>query len=234
LRRKRAQKKKTPSVVTSSKGERKMSEKVQFWTTFILALIGALAWTPMIWKLCTPGKIHGKIISRYNNLTKGRTHTMFLYKLAILCTNKPFHLSWIKCEIEDLNGNKFYASANNMRAVVFTQSKPPDMIKSMAGQSDPGQDVPQLLLVSGDEYLNNFSLFPANKSIVGYLLFNFEGDLDRKLRSTTFIFESFDGKTKKLKFKESDIHRPLFWDDTIWQTLDPNAAWTTLDTKRGG
>lgn len=28
-------------------------------------------------------------------------------------------------------------------------------------------------------------------------------------------------KTKKLEFKESDIHgEQLFWDDTIWQTVD--------------
>lgn len=198
-----------------------MSDKLQFWTTFILALIGALAQTPIIWKLCTPCKIQGKIISRYNNITKGETQTFILYKLSILFQNKPFNLMQIKCEMEDLNGNKFFASAANMRQVVFTHSKLPDPKKLLEGHKEDSREVPQLLLVSGDEFLNNFSFFPADENVVGYLFFKFDGNLDLKFRSTTFIFESFDGKTKKLKFEESDIHaEQLYWDDTIWQVLD--------------
>ncbi len=159
MRRNKAQKKKTPSVVISSKREHKMSDKLQFWTTFTLALIGALAWTPIIWKSCTPGKIQGKIISRYNNLSKDSTQTFLLYKLSIVCQNKPFHIRWIRCEIEDLNGNKFLASARNNRIVVFTQSKQPEPRKLLEGFSDRSSDIPQLLLVSGDEYLNNFTFF---------------------------------------------------------------------------
>lgn len=65
----------------------------------------------------------------------------------------------IKCEMEDLNGNKFFASAANMRQVVFTHSKLPDPKKLLEGHKEDSREVPQLLLVSGDEFLNNFSFF---------------------------------------------------------------------------
>jgi len=57
--------------------------------------------------------------------------------------------------------------------------------------------------------------------MVGYLFFKFKGNLDRKLRSASFVFETFDDKIKKLKFDESDIHEEqLFFDDTIWEIVD--------------
>jgi len=94
--------------------------KMQFWTTFILALIGALSWTPTIIKFLKPNKLMGKMISRYSNLNKDKTQTFFLFKLSILSKNKSFNLKQIKCEIEDLDGNKFLAPAGNYRIVVFT------------------------------------------------------------------------------------------------------------------
>jgi hypothetical protein len=190
------------------KGFHKMNSTLHL-PTFILALfgsLGGLASIIIIVKCFIPGVIEGKIISRYNNLNEQRSHTFFLYKLSILSKNKPFNLRQIKCEIEDINGNRFIASAINNRLVKFVS--PEDKNKL------------QKLIVPGDEFLNNSCFLPANKNISGYLFFKFEGNLDREIRSTTFFFESFGQKIKKMKFKESDIlGEQLFWDNSIWQTV---------------
>jgi hypothetical protein len=180
------------------------------WPTFILAFIGALgglASVKMVVDYCRPCRIVGKMISRYNNINRDETQTFFLFKLSVLAKHKPFSLRQIKCEIEDLKGEKFTAPALNNRLVVF--AAPED------------NSIRQKLSVSGEDFLNNSSFLPVNTNIDGYLFFRFEGNLDREIRSTTFIFESFENKMKKLEFRESDIHREqLFWDDTIWQTVD--------------
>ncbi len=60
-----------------------------------------------------------------------------------------------------------------------------------------------------------------DENIVGYLFFCFDGDLDRKFQSTTFVFESLDRKVQRLEVRESDIkEQELFFDDTIWQKVD--------------
>ena len=126
----------------------------------------------------------------------------------------------IYCEIEGLNGKKFTASAANTRYVEFTLTKQQDVKKLLKGQKQVSS-VPHSLLVSADEFLNNASFFPANENIVGYLYFIFEGDLDFKWKSTTFIFEPFDGKPKKFKVEEVGIKsEDLFYDDTIWQPIE--------------
>ena len=180
-----------------------MGNKLQFWTAFILALIGALAWTPTILEFFKRSEIEGKIISRYNNLNRDKTQTMFLYKLSIFSKNKSFNIKNISCELEDLNGEKFLAAARNNRLVIFTFEKP------------------YKLLVPGNEFLNNYSFLPADKNVVGYLCFHFDGNLDRILKSTTFIFESFDNKVKRLNVQESNLQKEqLFFDDTIWQSVN--------------
>jgi hypothetical protein len=190
-------------VSETFKGEYKMNNNWQFWTTFILALIGALAWMPHILDFFKKSKIEGKTISRYNNINADKTETIFLFKLSIFSKNKSFNLKQISCEIEDLNGKIFLATARNNRLIVFTFEKP------------------YKLLVPENQFLNNFSLLPADKNVVGYLCFHFAGNLDRKLRTTTFILESFNKRVQRLRFQESDVHKEqLLFDDTIWQTVD--------------
>jgi hypothetical protein len=193
------------------------------WITLLIAIFGAfggLASVKIVVDHFTPGKIKGKIISRYSNLNADKTQTYLLYKVSILCQKKPFNLMQIKCVIKDLNGNEFTASAENTRQAVFTLRKRQDLQKLLEGQQQVRRDVPHSLLVSANEFLNNASFFPANENIVGYLYFLFEGDLDFKWQSTTFNFESFDGKIRKFKVEESDIKEgQLFFDDTIWQVL---------------
>jgi len=180
-----------------------MIDKVQFWTTFVLAFIGALAWTPTILGFLKSSKIEGKIISRYINIIyKPQTQTIHLYKLSIFSKHKPFNIRTISCEIEFVNGEKARSDARNNRLMVFTFDKP------------------YKLLVSGDQFLNNSTLLPAEKNVVGYLCFHFDGNYDHKLKSTTFIFEPFNGKIQRLVFQESSIKEgQLFFDDTIWEGI---------------
>ncbi len=212
------------NATSFTKRENKEKGKIMNWITLFVAIFGAfggLASVKMIVNHFTPGEIKGKMISRYVNLNKDNTQTFFLYKISILSQSKSFNLRKIKCEIEDPNSNKFFASATNKRQIVFIGPKPQNLKKQINNYQENLQLIHHQLLISGDEFLNNSSFFPMNENIVGYLFFVFEGDLNFKCHSTTFIFESFDGKTKKLKIEEKDIKpEDLFYDDTIWKPID--------------
>lgn len=176
--------------------------KLEFWT-LVVAAIGALAWLPSILSLFEKSEIEGKLLSRYSNINKDRTQSMFLFKISLFSKNKPFDLKNISCEFEFENGEKLSANASNNRVTVFTF------------------DTTYKLLLTGEEFINNYSFLPANENKVGYLYFQPNGDLDHKLNSTTFIFESFDNKTQKVVFQEKSIHEEqLFFDDTIWKPID--------------
>jgi len=180
-----------------------MREKIIFWLTFVLAIIGALSWTPTLFNIFKPVEITGKMISRYTNLTENKDTTMIIYKLAIVALNKPFNLETVECEIEDVNGNKLKAQARNNRITVFNHE----------GKF-------YKLAVSGSEMINNIAQLPVNESKAGYLIFHFSGNLDTKWEKTTFRFRSFLGLVKEIIFKEDDIKsEQLFFDETIWQQL---------------
>lgn len=218
IKRSKPPKKKAQSVATSFKGKHEMNGTL----TLVIAIIGALgglASLKMIVDYCRPCTIVGKMISRYDAVNKNKTQTLMLFKLSVLCKNKPFNLRQIKCQIEDEEGNMFLASAANNRYVQFP-FPPLEALVEEPKASREQLEAPHRLLVSGDEFLNNSSFLPANKNVVGYLFFRFDGVLDRKFESTTFIFESFGKKTKKLELKESDIQgEQLLHDDTIWQAV---------------
>jgi hypothetical protein len=181
-----------------------MSEEIKFWTTFILALIGALAWIPEIIKYFKKMSLEGKIISRYNNLTADKQQTFFLYKLSILFVNKPFNLKQIRCEMVDKDGNTYKSTARNLRKLVFGFEN--DFFECAA---------------NGNEYLNNYSIFLSDINVSGYLFFSFHENLDRPLESTKFIFESFEGKILSLVFKEKDIRGDELWfDENLWIKLN--------------
>lgn len=180
-----------------------MSEEVKFWATFILALAGALAWVPKIIDYYRKTSVKGKIVSRYNNLTEGGSQTFFLYKLSTIFMNKRFNIKRIRCEIVDKDGNIYKSNARNFRELRFVFET--DELKCMA---------------NGNEYLNNYSIFPENINISGYLIFNFNGNLDRPLESTKFIFESFEGEIVDLLFKEDEIRSDELWhDDSLWEPI---------------
>ena len=177
---------------------------------FILGITGALAWLPALLALIPvviryfqQSKIQGKIISRYNNLNKDKTQTFFLFKLSIFTQHKSFNIKNISCELEDLNGKKFSTNARNNRLTVFTW----EMRQ-------------RKLLVPEDQFLNNCAFLPVDQNVVGYLMLHFKGDLDRPLKSTNFIFESFDGKIKRLELQESGVQEEqLLFDDNIWGNI---------------
>ena len=188
----------------------------KFWT-LVVAIIGTCGGIPGIYNFFQKNKIEGKIISRYSNSTKDGTQTIFVFKLSLFAKNKHFNIKQISCEIEDMEGKKNNAIAYNSRITIF-------MIRKQDGLLPSGEmnfiEKSQRLLVPGDKFLNNYSFLPEEKNITGYLCFKFDGNLDRQLKSTTFIFESFGKKTRRVKIKESEIKKEsLFHDDSIWEDL---------------
>ena len=180
-----------------------MNEEIILWTSFILALIGALAWIPDIIEYFKKISLNGKIISRYNNLTADKQQTFFLFKLSILFMNKSFNLKQIRCEIVDNDGNIYKSTARNLRKIVF-------------GFDDGHYQC----TANGDEFLNNFAVFTSGANVSGYLFFSFHENLDRSIKSTKFIFESFEGKVLSLNFNETEIRGDELWfDEDLWNKL---------------
>lgn len=183
-----------------------MSEDVKFWATFILALVGALAWIPTVIVHLKKISLRGKIISRYVNYTEGKKETLILYKLSIILLNKSFNLKQIRCEIVDKDGNSYKSTAGNWREIKFCFGESNKEFKCT---------------VNGNEYLNNHVQIPANISVPSYLFFKFHVDLERQLESTKFIFESFEGEIISLVFKEAGIQGGELWfDDSVWEATN--------------
>ena len=123
---------------------------------------------------------------------------MFLFKLSFFTKNKPYNIKQISCQIQEKGGKKFDAIAFNSRLTVFTNK----VIGSLSPSRKPNFiEKQQCLLVSEDKFLNNYSFFPAGKNVTGYLLFKFVELLDKEIKSTTFVFESFNGRIIKLPFR---------------------------------
>jgi len=219
---------KVRNVIASTKSENKGKGNTMNWVTLLIAIFGAfggLASVKMIVDHFTPCKIEGKIISRYYCIKNDRTGFLMLFKISIFYKNKPFNLRNIKCELEDIKGNEYSAYAKNLRYVDFPRKKTQEIIKEKEGR-EQAQYVNHRLLVSGDEFLNNYSFFPKNQNITGYLYFEFlstdtTGDISSNVKSTTFIFEPFEGKHRKFIVQEADFKEgDLFDDDSIWEPVE--------------
>lgn len=186
----------------------------KFWT-LIVAIIGILGGIPGICNFFRKSKLEGKIISRYNNINPNMKKSLLLFKLSLFSKNKPFNIKQISCQIEDVEGKKSYAAAFNSRLTVFVNKEIDKLLPS--GEIN-FIEKKQRLLISEDKFLNNYSFFPAEKNITGYLLFKFDCILEQKWKTTTFIFESFDKKIQRIKFQESILKKEaLFYDDSIWE-----------------
>lgn len=114
--------------------------------------------------------------------------------------NKDLYLNEIHCEIELEDGVKCKEIAANMRYVYFN-----------------GHDK---LKIPGRDFINNYSVFPKNVGIDGYLFFFFDGVHQKRIENTKFEFITYDEKKYILNFQESKINpKTLFYDDTIWEKI---------------
>ena len=173
-----------------------MTDQQTTLTTLAISILGALAWLPQIISFVKVQKLHGKVISRYDNYNL--QHTFFLFRLSVLFTSRDFHLKEVRCTI-DLQGSKrLQAKAANMRKIVF--------------------DGNHELRVEGRQFLNNCSVIRHDTNTEGYLFFEFSVvDPEMRIEKTTFTFVGFNGKSKRLVFMESGIDPlDLFYDDSIW------------------
>jgi len=187
----------------------------QFLLTLIVGLIGAAAWTPTICNALRQRKVHGRMVSRYLNLDRSFTKSLFVFKLAILIKNKPINLKKVSCKILDEKGNLFEATAENSRLTTFHFE---DIEVEGKILIEGGK---RKLIVHSEDFLNNRAILLAGENTIGYLLFKFPVNLDGNIRSTTFIFEDFKGGSEKVEIEESKLNpKELFFDDSIWEPED--------------
>lgn len=184
-----------------------------FWLNLVVVFLGvAAAWTPTILRLLRRRKIYARIISREFNRTESPTKSLFVFKLSILVKNKPINLKRVSCKILDEGGNLFVATAANnwLTKFYFEEVRVGDEILREAGM--------RKLIVSSKDFLNNRAVLLPGENIVGYLSFDFTGNLDRNIHSTTFIFEDFEGGSEKVEIEESKVNsKELLYEDSIWE-----------------
>ena len=184
-----------------------MSENSKFWLTIIIAAIGALSWIPQIIELLKPNKISGKIISQYFNFTADHNNILILYKLSVVSMNKDYFLKDINLKIKFESSEVLTSISRNNRLTVFTFERP------------------KKLLVPNNEFLNNLSIFPKNKAVVGYLFFSVPHSNEENIKTVEFEFLSQQKGIKTLKFSSADIIKEkLLFDDTIWSDLNPDST----------
>lgn len=183
-----------------------MAKWLQTWGAFVLALIGALAWSPTIWNALRPNKVDGKIISIYNNFSADKKKIFLLLKVSLVSMRKDFFLKDVSLIVRFRSSQPLTATSRNMRLVVF----------NIDGAF-------KKLTVPGKEFINNLSVLPKGNSEVGYLFFSVNYNQDEPFREIDLILTSFDGQTKTLHFAGNEIDSDkLLFDDSIWAPVDLN------------
>ena len=184
-----------------------MTEKIKFRATFIISIIGALAWlSPLLINNLSCNRIHGKVISIYHNFNEDQTKTMLLFKISVVSENKDFLLSDIDLRIKFQSGDIIKSASRNARNIIFTYDS-----------------IPKKLLVRDNEFINNFSILKKDTPVVGYLFFCFDFNKDVDFDEIEFIFNSYKNKKRKrldFKNKRNIFKEKLSFDDTIWEEID--------------
>ena len=189
-------------------GGNDMSESVKFWTTFVVAMIGAFAWLPTILNLMKPTKIEGKILSQYANLGKlpnGHDAGIIVQKLSLYSKNRNFNLKDMEVYLKFPNiKDEIRCQLWTWRNLYFTFD-------------EDGKKVQRKLNLEVKDYLLQFTLLPKDQSVVGYLSFSFDHTKDEKWDQIRYVFIDFDGNRKKLVIKKDNISdNTQVFDDKIW------------------
>lgn len=183
-----------------------MNENLKFWVTLIVGLIGACAWAPFIYEKVQSNHFDGKIISIYNNITSDKKKTLLLFKLSVVSRNRDFFLKDISVNIKFSSSNDIICTSRNMRLIVFTDGT-----------------IQRKLNVPANQFLNNLSIFKKDTPEVGYLFIEIPYNTIEPFNMIEFIFNSYENKTKKLKFSGDEIKsEKLLFDDSIWSPVNIN------------
>lgn len=185
-----------------------MSESVKFWTTFILAIIGALAWLPTIVVSLKTTKIEGKILSQYANLGKlpnGHGAAIIVQKLSLYSRNRNFYLKDIEVYL------KFPDIKDELKCTLWAWR---DLYFSF---DDKGHKVQRKLNIEAKDYLLQLTILPKDQSVVGYLSFSVGHLKDEKYDYVRYVFIDFDGNKKNLVIRKDNISdNTQIFDDKIW------------------
>lgn len=184
-----------------------------FWTTFALALIGALAWLqPLIITWFQTEEINGKILSNYGNIgsvpNNPKPQFVYFQKVAIFSKNKDFFPKDIKVFIK-------YPSIGNELACVLWTFK--DLVFVFP---EKGQNIQKKLNINLSDYLIQNVVFLKNETKVGYVSFSVDYKKDEMFEYVRYEFEDFNGENKKITFLEKEIEaNKLIHESNIWINL---------------
>jgi hypothetical protein len=171
--------------------------------TLILTLLGVLAaWVPFLYDRFNPVKIKGKFISLYENVGtfRGEPKALFLFKLSVVSLNQSFDLLDVDIDIKFEKNGLTRNTSVNQRQTFFTL-----------------EDKLRKLNVPETAFLNNISILKKDEPAVGYLMTTSSYFKNDNIVEITFIFKSFNGKTKSLSFQLNEINESkLLYDDSIW------------------
>ncbi len=184
-----------------------------FWTTFALAIVGALAWLqPFVISWFQVVEINGKILSNDANIGHIPNHsnhqTIYFQKVAIFSKNKDFFPRDIKVFV------KYSSIANELTCILWTWK---ELIFTFQEQ---GQNIRKKLNINLSDYLIQSIVFPKNETKVGYVSFSVDYQKDEMFEYIRYEFEDFNGKKKKITFSEKEIEaNKLIHDSNIWVDL---------------
>ncbi|MDP4203811.1 MAG: hypothetical protein Q8861_14100 [Bacteroidota bacterium] len=184
-----------------------------FWTTFALALVGALAWLqPLVFSLFQEVEINGKILSNDANIGSIPNHsdhqTIYFQKVAIFSKNKDFFPRDIKVFV------KYPSISNELTCILWTWK---ELIFTFQEQ---GQNIRKKLNINQSDYLIQSIVFPKNETKVGYVSFSVDFKKDEMFEYVRYEFEDFNGNKKGITFSEKDIEaNKLIHDSNIWVDL---------------
>lgn len=180
-----------------------------FWTTFIIALIGALSWTPQIYLWLQKNDIYGKVLSEYETFAKvpnkSELQTVYLQKISLFSKNKDFFPKDIKVFIKyPSNKDELSCTLWTWRDLTFTFN-------------ENGKSIQKRLNISLKDYLIQKVIYPKNETIVGYISFSVDYQKDAMFNYLRYEFIDFKGKKRELKIYDKEIEsNKLAHEDNIW------------------
>ena len=181
-----------------------------FWTTFVLALIGALAWLqPFVFSWFQIEEINGKILSNDANIgsvpNNSNHQTIYFQKVAIFSKNKDFFPKDIKVVI------KYPSIGTELPCVLWTWK---ELIFTFREQ---GKIIQKKLNINLSDYLIQSIVFQKNETKVGYISFSVDFIKDEMFEYVRYEFVDFKGKKRNITFSEKDIEaNKLVHDSNIW------------------
>ncbi|MBM2833809.1 MAG: hypothetical protein HW406_970 [Candidatus Brocadiaceae bacterium] len=188
-----------------------MSNKLQFWTTFILALIGASAWlAPYVYKQFAKPSLKGRVVSHFENAGEFNSKKCLMHFLALNVTslNRCFNIKDIQISIryknasDKYNGKLFWARKNEW--------------------AGPNQERLRLAVLPEDT-LPFVGTIPQDITKRIYMTFKVDKAEFEEFEEIMIVFNEESGCKSTIVIDKNSIDGDqILWDDRIWQRVSPN------------